>query len=311
VDTQTTSLPPITVLFREAWEAFTKSILNLLTLALIGLAAVVGYLIVAGVMVAIFFGLTAGLGSLGQINPSLASALPLPLVIVAGIFIIASMVFFVILGSVSTSAQIMIIAGYKEKVKTIDAIRRGFSFIIPLISTGIILFFFEMGGFFAFVIPVLLFAFFFMFTTYEVVLDNQKCLGAIKRSFHIVTSHFGEILVRIFVYLCLYIALFVFIPNIVQKIEPETGVIISGLVFIANFFLGWFGVAYMITLYKHAKAATSAQKPVFLRWIWIISIIGWTLAILITISIIAITALSLRNSTSNQKRYQPQLENQL
>jgi hypothetical protein len=171
--------------------------------------------------------------------------------------------------------MIIAVRKYEEEVTVGNCIRKSFRYIMPLFLVNLLIGFLNLGAFFVFIIPVFFFSFFFMFVGYEVILADKKWLEAVRGSVRIVGQHFGEILVRWILYILIYIVLFVFIPNVIRKIEPQTYIFLMIIYMFTNTLFSWFGIAFSVILYKQAKEATDENKPVSLAWVWIISILGW------------------------------------
>lgn len=272
------SFPSIKTLFSESWGALVKNVGNLFVLLIITFAFQIGLWIF---LIASLFVLGAGsnlFNAISQKNIALFTSSLNPGFWVAGgvvltIFIVAS----IILGIVPQLASIFIVGQFPNEGSLGEGIKRGFKVIFPFMLTSFIVSFLTLGGFFFLIIPVLLFAFLFMFVNLEVILDGRKYLSAIKHSAFIVQKHFGEIFVRIVIYFLLYIIIAVFIPNVVRMIDPNTGAVLSFVYILINLLLSWFGLAYSVTLYKHARAGFESEKGKPLTWVWIIAILGWLL----------------------------------
>ncbi len=277
-------LPSIKQLLNESWDGFTKSMLNLFIVNVIGLVA---YLLLFILIIIVFA--TVGVGVLSVVNmksvESVASTLLAPSVITAAI--IGGLVFLVasiIISFVMQIGSVIAVSDYKQRPSVGSIIRRSFSFIIPLLVVSILIGIINLGAFFVFILPAILFYFFFMFSPFEVILGNQKGISALKRSMAMVVHNFGGVLIRVLVLIGVYIAVVVFIPNILLKIEPATGTIVNIFTFFLSFLISWFMLSYMITLYKHAKATVGEEEKSSIKWVWVVSIIGWIIALMVFFS---------------------------
>ncbi len=273
--TNSTGLPPIKELFAQSWQALTKSLLSLFLLNIMALVAII---ILALSAVILFFASGVGVGlshSLSYEKVADLSKANLSLFASIGIVGFIYFVLFILLCSVIGTASVIIVANYRNPVPLGIAIKKGFGLIIPLFILNLILGFFTLGSFFVFIFPVLIISYFFMYAAYETVLSDKRRIGAIKSSIRIVGSHFGEIIVRLILYFLFYVLIVIFIPNIIRRIDPETGNILTGMSFILNYIIGWFGLSYGIVLYQQAKTVTDETKKVGLTWIWILTIAGY------------------------------------
>lgn len=267
------SLPPIKQLFSDSWNIFTHSILNLLVFSLIGIAAyivlfVVGFILVLtfGVGTSVFQG--GGLSSYSGIALILMSFLAL-------VWIIA----LVIVGFVFQIGLILIVGNYPQKLTIGEIIRKSLGLILPFIVVSLLVFIIVVGGLFVLIIPYLVFAFLLMFAIYEVILNNTKGVEALRRSVMIVVRHFGPLLIRILILIGIYIG-FAIISSLISGINKSVGVLVSIIWFVVNILLSWFILAFMVTLYKQAKEGLDTDTTSHMKWLWIVSIIGWVLIII-------------------------------
>ncbi|HUD44400.1 MAG TPA: hypothetical protein VMR41_02555 [Patescibacteria group bacterium] len=265
--------PPISSLFNESWELFKSRLLRLLLFGMIDFGLFVFLALILGIIAVTSFIGAAGHNFPYNINwPSLypflfgVGGVLLALLILGAIFI----------GVLAITWQLLSL-NEDPKISFGTIFRKGFSFFIPVLAVTLLNVLIIIGGFFVFVIPGILFAIFVSYAQYEVIFDKQRGINALRRSYTIITTHFGEIFVRI---LLLWGLSFVvsLIPHLFAS-RPAAG--ISGLSFIINILLSWFGLCYYFTLYKQAKQRTDLTKPFSILWIWIIAIIGWVILLLI------------------------------
>jgi hypothetical protein len=270
------SLPPIKELFSQSWHLMLKNALNLLLLSIISFFVGLGIFIISFLigMVMVF---AAGV-STSLVKPDVAnllSKLPAWLWVGAGGLIIVFIIVVLIVTVIMQVAQIMLVAEKETEINLGRIFKNGFGLVMPLITTGIIVSFFNLGSLFLFIIPALFVGFFLSFTQYEVILDGKRGMAAVRSSARIVSQHFGEILIRLILYFLVYIILLVFVPNLIRKIEPETGIILSLFMVIINILAGWYGVVFSVNLYKQAKAATDETKKASIAWMVVIAVLGW------------------------------------
>jgi succinate dehydrogenase/fumarate reductase cytochrome b subunit len=93
-----------------------------------------------------------------------------------------------------------------------------------------------------------------------------------------------------------------FVPNVIAKADPATGMIISGLWIIVSVLANWYALAFGITLYKQAKAVTDEVKPAGMGWIKVVAIIGWVLAIIAMVVGFSVAGNMIRNAPKYQRQ---------
>lgn len=267
------SLPPIKQLFSDSWNIFTHSILNLLVFSLISIAAYV-VLFIVGITLALISGVGTNIFQAVGLSSYHVPALIL-IIFLFLVFLIA----IIVIGMIMQIGLVLIVGNYPQKLKVGEVIKKSWSLIVPLIVVSILVFIIVVGGLFVFIIPYLVFAFLLMFAIYEVVLNNTKGLEALRRSVMIVVRYFGPLLIRILILIGINIG-FILIPSIVSSIDKTAGGLVSILWFIANILLGWFGLAFMVTLYKQAKEGLDTDTTSHMKWLWIVSAIGWVIGVL-------------------------------
>jgi hypothetical protein len=253
------------------------------------------------------------IGSLPGVQPfSIFSTLPIWLFILGIVAAVFFVVMYTVVSTLFKSASVLCVSHADDGMGVKQAISDSFKFVIPLVVTNIILSFFMLGGLFVFLFPALLFYFLFQFVIFEIILNNQKLLGAVKRSVLLVSRRFGEIFIRILVLIGIYILIAVILPNIFKGFGEEMRGVFSLLTILINTLVGWFGLVYTLTLYKQAKVGLDQEKAPSITWIFVISILGW--AILILFSVLGFRLLSSINARVNteevtQKVRKPQIKN--
>lgn len=274
------SLPPIKELFAGSWDTFVDSILPLFILSAVMIGISLAFIVISGIVLLSIIGVSGLFQLFTRMGITALSLVSWPVYLLLFLFLVAFIAGITIISSVGRIAPILIVSSRTGKMSMRDQVKTSISLIIPLFLTGFLVFLFTLGGVFAFVLPAIIFSFFFMFVNYEVILGGQKLLPALRRSVLIVSSHFGEILVRIVAYLLLYILIVVFIPNLITQIEPKSGILITGLSMVINTLMGWFGLCFSVTLYKQAKEGLDGKKGSNLVWMGVISVLGWIIFIL-------------------------------
>lgn len=278
----TNDLPSISQLFQQSWQTFIHSILQLFFLNIIGIVIYFGLAVLA-VLVFIISGAGSYLvkDGLQGIATNLPSVFLGPgftgLIITAFVIVLVFGLLYIIFSSALQIASIIIVDN-QGKVPLGNTLRRSFGLIIPLFLVGILTFFLTFGAFFVLILPALLFYFLLAFVQFEVILNNQRWTQALKRSVAVVSKHFGAILIRLILLILIYLA-YAIITNLLNRIGPDVATLVGILSFITNLLLGWFALAYTITLYKHAKVSLEKEPGKGILWMWIIAIIGWVIAV--------------------------------
>lgn len=288
------AFPSIDSLFRESWELFKKSVLNLFIFNIIVLLFWVALIAVFVVFLTIIGGATGLFGAFFQqgfekviINylPSLLGAV----LIFTPVFVIAA----IIISSIQQAGTIIVLNEADKKISFGDIIKRSFRLVIPLFLVNLLMFLVIFGAAFVFILPALLLIFLFTFAAYEVILENKRWAGALKGSMQIVLSNFGDILARILLVFAINIGFgfaSMLFGNIFSNVPVMDYTFSFGFTLI-GILIGWYFSAYYLTLYKQAKSVTDTNKKTSMLWVWIIAIIGWIIAILLaTVIISAVTA---------------------
>lgn len=181
-------------------------------------------------------------------------------------------------------AQILVVASPKDSLSLTESFKGGFRLTIPLFLTvllgGLLIF----GGFFVFILPALLFGFLLSFSTYAVVLDGYSPINALRRSVGMISAHFGEVLIRVVVLWLIYFLVSGLIPEILRSINGNLNVLIKILSFIVDLVLGWYMLAYGVTMYQHLRGISDKEQGP-LRWLVATSFIGWVLVVFLGIGI--------------------------
>ncbi len=268
------SLPPIGQLFKEAWNTFKRSLLQLILLNILGMAV---YFLLAALAFVIL--VLSGLGSsiLQKGLMGLSAITPL-----SGIIFLAIGVISLIIAAAAQICAVLIVND-KAQTKLVEKFKKSFSYIWPLFLINLVTGFLTIGGSFLFVIPGILFIMLFSYVQFEVILNNQLGLSSIKRSVGIISKNFGEIFIRylllILIYFGISIVLSIFKNILPQELKWLPNIISS----IIHMFWGWFMLAFSIVLYKQSKSVTSNEEVSNIIWIWIVAVLGWLIALSLTI----------------------------
>ncbi len=275
---RTSSLPSIGALFSETWQTFTQSMLSLFILSVIGIAISIGLAAVA-FLVLIFSG--AGSFLLKNGLQGIAASLPNIPGSTMGILVVIAVVWGIIYSIVWSAMQItsILLVDSQGKIPLGSAFKKSLGLIIPLFLVSILTFILTFGAFFVLILPVILFSFLLVFVQFEVVLNNQRWLGAVSRSVFVVSHNFGAILIRLIIIVLIYLAVAIVIPSLLNNIGPEVQIFVGIISFLINLLLGWYMLAYEVTLYKQARIGLEQESGKGIIWIWVVSAVGWLIAI--------------------------------
>ncbi|MEK7611691.1 MAG: hypothetical protein AAB486_04975 [Patescibacteria group bacterium] len=215
-------LPPVKELFKQAWEALKAGIKPLFFLYLF----VIVIYILAGLIIgaiSLLLGFSAGVFS-GGFNPGRLFDNPL-LLILGFLILVTILLLAVLVGSLMPVGSVLVLDQPSSPSDLKDTLRRSFRLLVPLsfslLLGGVLAF----GGFFVFILPAIIFQFFFLFTTYEVVLGGRRYGAALRRSFYLVSTHYRSILLRLFIFWLPYFVVDVLLPNLLRRIEPRKGIL--------------------------------------------------------------------------------------
>gem|GEM_PF-4382666 len=276
------NLPSISDLFKQSWHIFSKSVFNLFILSIISVATGI---VLFGVM-AIVLILTIG-GSWGSFTSNFQSNNVVTFGTLLGRIapvLIIQIIFFsligLIVGITFGNSQILAVDSADNPQPISSFIKRGFKLSFPVILTSLLVGIFILGSFFPIPLIALLFSILFSFSGFEVILGNHNYLDAIRRSFYIISKNFGGILLRGFIFSLLTIL----IQNsltIVLIFFPRLITIFILPCIILQLAFGWYALAFLITLYKHARSSVDINGKSSLKWAILSAVIGWIFITLI------------------------------
>lgn len=279
-----TKLPSIKQLIVESWQLLTKKALKLLFLGLLS-TAVYFALIIGGILLIFGFG-AMNMSSFS--NPEVMTE-----VLSKPGFVGTSVTIFVIwiialiaVGTALQAGMLILLKDPTEDASVISYFKKGFSYIVPLIVVSAITFVLIFGSLFVFIIPSMIISLFLMFTMYAVVLDNKKGMEAIKMSVGVVSQNFGAVVGRVIILWLFSFAVQMLIGALPNE-EPSAAIFFILITLVSSFAVSWFGLAYIFKLYEHARAVFDPSKKVSMTWMWIISILGWIIGVMIIAGVVS------------------------
>jgi hypothetical protein len=269
-------LSPIMKLAEEAWELFKKTWLAYLKLvgisvAFIIIAVIIGVLIILPVSI-VNFG--SNYQHFNQPTPFTEVMFFLLIIwfILFFLSIIAVEIIFPIVG-------IYILQG-KKTSPILNLVKQSKTIFFPFLLTILLSVLLTIGGTALLVIPGLLIAFFFTFVTYEIVVEGKSGTMALQRSYFMVKNNFWEVLGRLVI-----VALSIVIVSSVLKRFADGDSLLTLVQFLFSLFASWYARAYAFILYKEVRAKTVFPEQISIQWIWVVSIVGWVVILLILITL--------------------------
>lgn len=295
------NFPSIKTLFVESWQAMAGSLFNLFILTLIGGGVWLVFFIIS-LIATLGVGLLASLAEKNQdiniaVEQYLSKVDPTTfpkMFAFFGLSFLAIIIISCLIAVVTSIASTYAVANYQQKPRLGECLKWGFKLFFPLIIINFVIGLLSFGGWFLFLIPGILMFIFFGFTAYELILGGKRFFEAAKGSVQIVSQNFGEIFLRVI--------LLVILSWVLSYTVSRTFPILSIFFYLI---FGWFNVAYHVVLYKQAKELTDETQPTKMGWIWITSILGWLIALLISFGLFKLAQTpSVKQEIS---RYQQQL----
>lgn len=270
VQKHNSNLPPIQQLIQDAWQLFTKTWVAYLKLVGLFISFVFLALLV-GILISLPITFVA-LGSHLQIFNHLTPFTSIMLVLFA-VWFVLFLLSLIAIGFITSIVSIFILQG-KEKTPIFDLVKQSKKFFWPYFLTTLLGGLAAIGGIMLFVLPGLLIAYFFAFVSFEVVIDEKAKQEALKRSYYMIKTHFWDILGRVLI-LDVGVSIIMAILHSIVKESASFGLV----QFLGILFVGFYARAYIYLLYKEVRAKTTFPQQISIRWIWIVSSIGWVLII--------------------------------
>lgn len=166
---------------------------------------------------------------------------------------------------------------------------------LPTILLSFLLMIPFFGSFFFFIIPGIIVSFFLSFSLYEILIKNNKAWASIKQSIAIWEYNFKylikHVLVMILIGIVINIPFEIFNNSVGDTPDPSLYfpiLVVSISQFVVSLLLTVFNISYLYQLYSKTVAITPKDYKNNMAWIWIVSILGWLIIILLFSTVIAI-----------------------
>ena len=288
-------MPSVKELLIESWEAFKASLGNLFIISLLG--SVLGIVVLVVILLGIAgMGFLSALyeigGSQQDVIQKLQTFLTPERLLLLGVVSTLLLIGGAILSSIFKLAIILAVGKYKEKPSVSSCLKGGMVYFVPVLVMSVVAWFITFGSWFVFVIPGIIIGLFLQFASYEIILGGKKWFRALKGSVQIMSQHFGEVLLRM-VFLALVIGLGFQLPIylleiVVAAFSEGASAQAFGLVLFLNsikvivgMFVGFYSIVYGVITYQQAKRATTEDTNVSMAWMFVVSLVGWLIVVLI------------------------------
>lgn len=270
---QVRTIPPVETLFSESFSVAVKSVIPLLKLMLVFIPFLV-------VFILLLFGLFWMTGSMEQLinwsrQESMSGIEGLQAFLNFGVASIVALIVFSFICSAFQIAGLIIINDPDRQRNSLSALRQGASKVVGMIILSLVVGFLVAGGFFALIIPGIVFVLLFWFSITEYVLTETTPIQALRRSMTLVSSHFSAFIGRLLLFLLLQIVVGFLLSTVIE--EETTSSVIRLIVGLISALFNIFALAYYVTLYKHLSVATPRSQAASLLWVIVTAVIGWAL----------------------------------
>ena len=228
------------------------------------------YLLVAIVlgMVLVIFGLSISINNPTQILETLMSPTVLTTAGLLGLALVIGLVYLNVLLQI---AMLKIVYEGKEHTSVIQTIKDSRPFVWPVFLISLITGLITFGGFMLLVIPGIIFSLLLSFAQYEIVFNGKRGIEALRRSFALFATDFWGILGRMLVFILLSFLLMAITTSITGREAAPV------LTWIVSTCLGWFGIAYNLTIHKELHRAHPGLPGKNISGIVITSLVGYLL----------------------------------
>lgn len=206
-----------------------------------------------------------------------------------------------VLGSVF-GTSILLAAGESAEYPTIGSkLKRGLQLFTPMLFASLITLFLVYGGLGLFIIPGIIIAIMVSFTMYEIVFTSNRGTDAIRNSVTIISQNFGDLLIRVGVIILISIAINIVTGMISAGLGDDAGPGLASLVsLLIEPIFGLFTLAYYFEVYKEARSATDFNRSSSLTWMWIVSILGWVIGIMMISALSRVVGPQLQKALENE-----------
>lgn len=267
IEERVKGLSPISTLFSESWNLFKRTWVMYFKIAGVGIGlSLAAVAIGASISVPLFF--TSG-GNVDQLfmRPTSVQVALLVLLAVWVLALIGAIIIFEIIASIAFLLYINDPdRSWSLRELFVQSRPYFWKYFVSSLLVGVAV----LGGMVFLFIPGLIISIFFSFVSMEIVLENKPVMGALQRSYQIVKEQFWAIVGR----LVLIQIISFFLSQFLSSMR-EDNPFASMVIIIYSVFMGAFMLVYTFVVYNQAKSVVPSEKHVSIKWIWIITILGW------------------------------------
>jgi len=243
------NIAPFGELFKNSWELYKKKAATLAVLFTVPFIVSVLATIVAGRQVS-----TTSPGFVGGISPFGGAA-------VGGTALAFGVIVFIVSLWIQVASVEAIDSG-EERPNVSDLLSKSWPLILTYLLVAILAGLAILGGFILLIIPGFIFAVWFSFSTFTLVLENKRGVEALKASKALVAGRFGAVFGRFFLLVLSLIGISI-VAALVLAIMPETlrQILQSAL---SSYVISPLELIFAYLLYKElkAKGPAAASAPV-------------------------------------------------
>lgn len=245
-------LAPFGQLFKSSWELYKKKLSILAMLFAVPFVLSYIYAIIVNHSAAI-----KSLHELGATSRPVFVSLGAPATILLLVLIAVSLWIQV--------ATVYVIDAPDDKHVMADLLVKAWNLVGPYLWVTILAGLAVIGGMFLLIVPGIIFAIWFSFSTYTTILDGQRGTSALKASKALVNGRFGAVLGRFALLLLVFIGATIVVGLIGALLPPLVHEIVTSA--FSSFLISPLAVIFSYLLYKDLKAkgavqAVAPQAPV-------------------------------------------------
>ncbi len=179
---------------------------------------------------------------------------------VPGALLLVAVIITVAVSIISAAALVLAAADPSRYQSPVDAIKAGSRFFLPMLWVMVLTALALMGGFILFIIPGLIFAVWFAFSYFTLILEGKRGAEAMKASKAYVEGHWWQVAGRIGAVALVMIALSIILDFLLAMLMPTQALHKAASALISSLFSP-FMLVYMYSMYQDLKAVPSIEIP--------------------------------------------------
>ena len=180
-------------------------------------------------------------------------------IIIFGLLGIAAIIFMFYLSLASKIGSMLLVRNFSKEKGIFSLVRESHGYMLKYIETSVICALVVLAGVILFVIPGIIFAVYYGFSSWVVVFEGKSGMEALKRSKKMVSGRWMEVAVRVFAIGVFYFILSALVSALsnIYKGSELAGIIESVFSFSANIALAPFMFIFYYFLYKDLSEKTT------------------------------------------------------